>query len=74
MRWGVVDLFVTTEPLRGWRQLTVEADHKAATWVRLVANLMDTTYRTAIKVRWVIDNLSTHKLHFSCAYFPPEVA
>ena len=74
VRRGVVDLFVATEPLRGWRQLTVEADHKAATWVQFVANLMDTTYRTATKVRWVMDNLSTHKLHFFYAHFPPEVA
>jgi len=74
VRRGVVDLFVATEPLRGWRQLTVEADHKAATWVQVVATLMDTTYRTATKVRWVMDNLSTHKPHFFYAHFPPEVA
>ena len=43
VRRGVVELFVATEPLRGWRCLTVEADHKAATWVQFVARQMDTT-------------------------------
>lgn len=74
VRRGVVALFVATEPLRGWRQLTVEADHKAATWVQVVAQLMDTTYRAATKVRWVMDNLSTHKPCVFYAHFPPEVA
>ncbi len=43
VRRGVVELFVATEPLRGWRYLSVEADHKAATWVQFVARQMDTT-------------------------------
>ncbi len=74
VRRGVVELFVATEPLRGWRGLSVEADHKAATWVQFVARQMDTTYRNAKKVRWVMDNLSTHKLSFFYAHFPPAVA
>jgi hypothetical protein len=32
IRKGVVELFVATEPLAGFRQLTVEDDHKSATW------------------------------------------
>ena len=51
VRRGVAELFVATEPLRGWRELCVEDDHRAATWVRFVARLMDTTYRDAKKVR-----------------------
>lgn len=74
VRHGVVELFVATEPLRGWRELTVEDDHKAATWVQFVARLLDTTYREAKKVRWVMDNLSTHKISNFYAYFPPAVA
>jgi len=74
VRRGVVELFVATEPLRGWRELTVEDDHKAATWVQFVARLMDTTYRDAKKVRWVMDNLSTHRISNFYAHFPPEVA
>ena len=50
-RHGVAELFVANEPLRGWREMRVEEDHKATTWVQFVARLMDTTYRTAKKVR-----------------------
>ena len=74
MRRGVVELFVATEPLRDWRCLRVEAYHKVATWVQFVARLMDTTYCQAKKVRWVMDNLSTHKRSFFYAHFPPAVA
>ena len=74
VRRGVAELFVATGPLRGWRELTVEDDHSAATWVRFVARLMDTTYRTAKKGRWVMDNLTTHKVRFFYDHFPPDVA
>ena len=52
----------------------MEDDHSAATWVRFVARLMDTTYCYAMKVRWVMDKLGTHKVSFFCAQFPPDVA
>lgn len=74
VRKGVVELFVATEPLKGFRELSVEDDHKAGTWVRFVARLMDTVYKDAKKVRWVMDNFSTHKLHFFYDHFTPDVA
>ncbi len=74
VRKGVADLFVATEPLAGFRTLTVEADHKSATWVKFLANLMDTTYKNATKVTWIMDNLSTHKLSFFYAHFLPHQA
>ena len=74
IRKGVVELFVATEPLAGFRQLTVEDDHKSATWVQFIAKLMDTIYKNAIKVTWVMDNFSTHKLSFFYEHFKPEIA
>jgi DDE superfamily endonuclease len=74
IRKGVVELFVATEPLAGFRQLTVENDHKSATWVLFIANLMDTVYKNATKVTWVMDNFSTHKLSFFYEHFTPQVA
>lgn len=74
IRKGVVELFVATEPLAGFRHLTVENDHKSATWVLFVANLMDTLYKNATKVTWIMDNFSTHKLSFFYEYFTPQVA
>lgn len=61
VRRGVAELFVAFEPLAGWREMSVEANHKAETWVKFIANLMDTRYKDAKKVTWVMDNLSTHK-------------
>ena len=72
MRRGVAGLFVATEALRGWRELCVEDDHRAATWVRFVARLMDTTCRDAKKVRGVVDNPGTHKASFFYDHFPPR--
>ena len=57
IRKGVVELFVATEPLAGFRQLTVENDHKASTWVLFIANLMDTVYKDAIKVTAAADRM-----------------
>jgi DDE superfamily endonuclease len=74
IRKGVVELFVATEPLAGFRQLTVEDDHKSATWVQFIANLMDTVYKNATKVTWVMDNFGTHKLSFFYEHFTPERA
>jgi hypothetical protein len=74
IRKGVVELFVATEPLAGFRQLTVEDDHKSATWVLFIAKLMDTVYKDATRVTWVMDNFSTHKLSFFYEYFTPQVA
>lgn len=74
IRKGVVELFVATEPLAGFRQLTVEDDHKASTWVLFIAKMMDTVYKDALKVTWVMDNFCTHKLSFFYEYFTPQVA
>lgn len=74
IRKGVVELFVATQPLAGFRQLTVENDHKSATWVLFIANLMDTVYKNATKVTWIMDNFSTHKLSFFYEYFTPQIA
>lgn len=74
IRKGVVELFVATEPLAGFRELTVEDDHTSTTWVKFIAHLMDTVYKNAIKVTWVMDNFSTHKLSFFYEHFTPQVA
>lgn len=74
IRKGVVELFVATEPLAGCRALSVEDDHKSGTWVKFIARLMETKYKNAKKVTWVMDNFSTHKLSFFYDHFPPAQA
>ncbi|HNI44387.1 MAG TPA: IS630 family transposase [Chitinophagales bacterium] len=73
-RFNVADLFVAFEPLAGWRDITVADNHKAETWVQFIANLMDTRYKDAKSVTWVLDNLSTHKAYNFYKFFPPEQA
>jgi len=74
IRLGVAEIFVAFEPLAGHREMTVEDDHKSDTWVKFMANLMDTTYKYAEKVTWVMDNFCTHKLENFCKIYPPEQA
>lgn len=69
IRKGVVELFVASQPLAGFRDLSVEEDHKAGTWVKFMARLMDTVYKEAKKVTWIMDNFSTHKLCFFYDHF-----
>lgn len=74
IRLGVAEIFVAFEPLAGYREMVVEEDHKSETWVKFIASMMDTVYKMAKKVSWVMDNFSTHKLENFYKIFPPEVA
>lgn len=74
VRLGVAEIFVAFEPLAGFREMTVEDNHKTETWVKFIALMMDTVYKMAIKVTWVMDNFSTHKLENFYKVFPPELA
>jgi hypothetical protein len=74
IRLGVAEIFVALEPLAGYREMVIEEDHKADTWVAFIALMMDTVYKMAIKVTWVMDNFSTHKLENFYKVFPPKVA
>jgi hypothetical protein len=50
IRLGVAEIFVAFEPLAGFREMTVENDHKTDTWVSFIALMMDTVYKMAKKV------------------------
>ena len=69
IRKGVVELFVSTQSLVGFRQLTVEDDHKASTWVLFIANLMDTIYKDAIKVTAAIFMVIPNNILFIFKHF-----
>ncbi len=74
VRLGVAELFVAFEPLAGWREMSVEDDHKAATWVKFIANLLDNRYKDATRVTCVLDNFSAHRDHHFYSVFSPEKA
>lgn len=74
VRLGVAELFVAFEPLAGHRQMTIEDDHTTTTWVNFMASQMDTQYKEAKKVTWVMDNFVTHKPENFYKVFPPAQA
>ncbi|MDX2070901.1 MAG: IS630 family transposase [Haliscomenobacter sp.] len=74
VRLGVAELFVAFEPLAGHREMTIEDDHTTTTWVNFMASQMDTQYKEAKKVTWVMDNFVTHKPENFYKVFPPAQA
>lgn len=73
-RLGVAELFVAFEPLAGYRHMSVQADHGHVSWVKFIADQMDTRYKEAQKVTWVMDNFATHRVENFYKVFPPSKA
>ena len=73
-RNGVANLFVVTEPLRGWRQVNVTRRRTKLDFAQQMKELVDVHYPKARKITLVMDNLNTHRM--SCLYeaFVPEEA
>lgn len=61
IRRGVGEIYMAFEPLAGQRFVEVKDDHKAITWVGVIANLLDGPYAKCLKMTVVGDNLSVHK-------------
>lgn len=62
------------EPLAGLRFVAVKDDHKAITWVGIIAGLLDGPYAGCEKMTLVGDNLSAHKPSAFYAVFSAEKA
>lgn len=61
IRHGVGEIYMAFEPLAGLRFVEVKDDHKAVTWVGVIANLLDGPYANCVRMTVVGDNLSGHK-------------
>jgi len=61
IRRGVGEIYMAFEPLAGQRFVEVKDDHRAITWVSIIANLLDGAYANCLKMTVVGDNLSAHK-------------
>ncbi len=59
-RGGVCNLFLVTEPLRGWRHVTVSDRRTRLDWAHCVRDLVDVHYPDAERIVLVLDNLNTH--------------
>jgi len=74
VRGGVVNLFLVTEPLRGWRQVRVSDRRTRLDWAHRVRELVDAHYPDAEKVVLVLDQLNTHSPASLYEAFPPAEA
>jgi DDE superfamily endonuclease len=60
VRHGVGNLFLVTEPLAGWRQVTVSDRRTRIDWAHCIKDLVDIHYPDAEQIVLVQDNLNTH--------------
>lgn len=74
VRSGTANLFLTSEPLAGWRGVLVTERRTAVDFAEVVRWLVEDVYTEADKVVLVLDNLNTHKLASLYAAFPPQQA
>lgn len=59
-RAGTASIFMFTEPLAGWRQVSVRATKTKVDWASEMAGLLEGRYGACPKVILVCDNLNTH--------------
>ena len=74
VRNGTANLFMTSEPLAGWRHVTVTERRTAKDFAGVLRWLAEDVYPAAENVVLVMDNLNTHKLASLYEAFEPEQA
>jgi transposase len=74
IRQGTCNVFVLVNPLRGWRHLTVTDRRANADFAHQMRWLVDEGYPHAVRIRVVLDNLSTHKPEALYETFAPAEA
>ncbi len=70
----MANLFLATEPLRGWRTVQVGAQRTRLDFAHCVKTLLDEHYPDADQVVLVMDQLNTHSPASLYAAFPPVEA
>jgi transposase len=73
-RQGTANLFLTFEPLAGWRHVEVTERRTATDFARQMRALVDVHYPAAAVIAVVLDNLSTHSPAALYQTFPPDEA
>jgi hypothetical protein len=73
-RQGVCNLFLVTEPLRGWRHVRVSAQRTRVDFAATIKDLVDVQYPDAEVIVLVMDNLNTHTPASLYETFPPDEA
>jgi hypothetical protein len=73
-RNGTANLFLVTEPLRGWRHVEVTSRRTKRDWARVIKDLVDVRYPDAERIVLVLDNLNTHTPAALYEVYPPSEA
>ncbi len=73
-RAGTASIFMFSEPLSGWRVVSVRERRTKVDWGREMEQLLRTRYASAEKVILVCDNLNTHTKGAFYEAFDPETA
>lgn len=73
-RKGVCNLFVYSDPFRGWRRIEATEHRTKRDFAHCLKRLVDELYPNAEKIRLVLDNLNIHRVSVLYESFPPEEA
>jgi hypothetical protein len=73
-RCGVANVFMFTEPLGGWRRVSVTKYRKRPDWAEQIRILLEEDYPDAEVAVLVMDNLNTHSIGSLYEAFPPSKA
>ena len=73
-RAGTTNIFMFTEPLAGWRNISVRDRKTKVDWALEMAQLLDGRYASCDKIVLVCDNLNTHTKGAFYEAFEPERA
>lgn len=73
-RAGTANIFMFTEPLAAWRQVSVRPTKTKVDWATEMANLLEGRYANCRQVILVCDNLNTHTKGAFYEVFEPERA
>ena len=73
-RAGTASIFMFTEALAGWREVTVREQRTKVDWAIEVARLLDGRYAQCKKVILICDNLNTHTMGAFYEAFTPAKA
>jgi len=74
VRGGVANLFLMSEPLRGWRSVRVSTQRTRLDFAACVKELVDLHYPEAERIVLVLDQLNTHSPASLYAAFPAAEA
>ena len=74
VRGGTRNLFLTYEPLAGWRDMEVTQQRTMQDFAHQMRWLVDEAYPDVPVIRLVLDNLNTHRKASLYEAFPPDEA